>query len=181
MYPDVHDAEQHAAADTQQRRCACCRVPLSVHVGRRDTWEARCPLRMQMLAHSVTERGNCLRGLLGLLVSASTLGTPEVVCAQQTKSPHHIGILLNAYQPGQRDPQAFREGLQDAGYVEGRDIVFEWRTASGDYRRLPELAGDLVQRSVEVIVVDSTPAARAAMHAPDSVQAAIQQGPRPRL
>ena len=49
-----------------------------------------------------------------------------------------------------------REGLRDAGYVEGRDVVIVWRSANGDYARIPELAADLVQRKVDVIVVETT-------------------------
>jgi putative ABC transport system substrate-binding protein len=61
--------------------------------------------------------------------------------------------------------QAFRQGLLDAGYAEGRDVMIEWRDANGDYDRLPQLAVDLVQGKVDVIVVTSTPAAQAAKRA----------------
>jgi putative ABC transport system substrate-binding protein len=61
--------------------------------------------------------------------------------------------------------EAFRQGLRDAGYAEGRDLVFEWRTADGDYRRVPSLAKDLVQRKVDVIVADAHP-----LRAPQSKQ-----------
>jgi putative ABC transport system substrate-binding protein len=65
--------------------------------------------------------------------------------------------------------QAFREGLRDAGYVEGRDVVVELRYANGDYDRVPQLAADLVQSKVDVIVVDSTPATRGAMRATSTI------------
>jgi putative ABC transport system substrate-binding protein len=52
--------------------------------------------------------------------------------------------------------------LLDAGYFEGRDVVIEWRNANGDYNQLPQLAADLVQRKVELIVADGTVATRAA-------------------
>ena len=57
------------------------------------------------------------------------------------------------------DP-AFRQGLVDAGYAEGHDVVIEWRSANGDNARVPELAADLVHRNVELIVVESTVAAQ---------------------
>jgi putative ABC transport system substrate-binding protein len=60
-----------------------------------------------------------------------------------------------------KEAHEFREGLRDVGYVEGRDVVIEWRSAGGDYDRVTELAADLVQRQVEVIVVENTAAARA--------------------
>jgi putative ABC transport system substrate-binding protein len=55
----------------------------------------------------------------------------------------------------------FRQGMQEAGYVEGRDVVIEWRSANGDYARIPELIADLVEHNVDVIVVETTLAAKA--------------------
>jgi putative ABC transport system substrate-binding protein len=85
--------------------------------------------------------------------------------AQQPASPRHIGVLLALFSQESKEAQAFRQGLRDAGYAEGRDLVIEWRTANGDYNRVPELAADLVQRKVDVIVVDTTVATRAAKRA----------------
>jgi putative ABC transport system substrate-binding protein len=65
--------------------------------------------------------------------------------------------------------QAFREGLRDAGYVEGRDIVIEWRSANGDYDRIPELAAELVRSKVDVFVANGTVATRAATHATSTI------------
>ena len=57
----------------------------------------------------------------------------------------------------------FHEGLNGAGFVEGRNIAIEYRWAEGDYRRLPALAGDLVNRKVTVIAaISGTPSALAA-------------------
>jgi putative ABC transport system substrate-binding protein len=60
---------------------------------------------------------------------------------------------------------AFRAGLRDLGYVEGRNIVIEFRFAQGQYDRLPELAAELVRLKVDVIVTHSAPGALAAKHA----------------
>ena len=61
--------------------------------------------------------------------------------------------------------EAFRAGLQDLGYVEGRNIVIEYRFAGGQYDRLPELAAELVRLNVDVIVTHSAPGALAAKQA----------------
>jgi putative ABC transport system substrate-binding protein len=59
--------------------------------------------------------------------------------------------------------------MRDAGYVEGRDIVIEWRSANGSYDQVPRLAGDLVSSKVDVIVVETTVAARALQAATSTV------------
>jgi putative tryptophan/tyrosine transport system substrate-binding protein len=94
---------------------------------------------------------------------ASAADTP------QPASPRHIGVLLVAWSPESKMVQAFREGLRDAGYVEGRDVVVELRNANGDYDRVPLLAADLVQSKVDVILADSTPATRGAMRATSTI------------
>ena len=106
--------------------------------------------------------------LLGTL-TGGVLAAPLAAGAQQARSSRHIGVLLNAFSPEEQAPQAFRQGLRDAGYAEGGDVVIEWRAAYGDRSRLPELAADLVQRKVDVIVVDSTPCAQAAKNATSTI------------
>jgi putative ABC transport system substrate-binding protein len=61
--------------------------------------------------------------------------------------------------------KAFRLGLRDLGYAEGRDLVIERRSANGSYELLPQLAAELVRTNVRAIVVDGTPATQAAKHA----------------
>ena len=88
---------------------------------------------------------------------------------QQPASPRRIGVLLVVFSPESKEAQAFRRGLRDAGYAEGRDLVIEWRSANGDYDRVPELVAALVQSKVDVIVMDSTVATRAAKRATSTV------------
>jgi len=96
--------------------------------------------------------------------------------AQQSPSLRHIGVvlvnlsLLVGQSPEGKEVEKFREGLLDAGYVEGRDVVIEWRSANGDYARVGELVADLVQRKVDVIVVETTPAALAAKRATSTIR-----------
>jgi putative ABC transport system substrate-binding protein len=60
---------------------------------------------------------------------------------------------------------AFRAGLRDLGYIEGKNLMIEFRWAEGKYDRLPELAAELVRLNVELIVTHSTPGSRAAKQA----------------
>jgi putative ABC transport system substrate-binding protein len=96
-------------------------------------------------------------------------GLARVADAQQPASPRRIGVLLVVSSPESKEAQAFREGLRDAGYTEGRDLMIEWRSASGDYTRVPELAADLVQDKVDAIVVDTTVATQAVKRATSSI------------
>ena len=107
--------------------------------------------------------------LVGLALSLGDFCLPGESDAQQPEAPRRIGVLLGGVSPEGKEAQAFRQGLLDAGYAEGRDVVIEWRTASGDYARLPELAADLVQRKVDVIVVQSTLAAQAVKRATSTI------------
>ncbi|MGH8864716.1 MAG: ABC transporter substrate-binding protein [Burkholderiales bacterium] len=74
-----------------------------------------------------------------------------------------------AFSPESKEALEFRHALRDAGYAEGRDISIEWRSANGNYDRLPELAADLVQRELDVIVVDSTAGAQALTRATSTI------------
>jgi ABC-type uncharacterized transport system substrate-binding protein len=60
-----------------------------------------------------------------------------------------VGFLANVRSPG---TVAFQKGLQELGYVEGQNIIVEWRLAEGRLDRLPELAADLVRLKVDVIL-----------------------------
>ena len=68
---------------------------------------------------------------------------------------------------------AFRAGLRDLGYVEGKDIVIEFRWAEGRYDRLPALAAELVRLNVDVIVTHAVPGALAAKQATSTIPIVI--------
>jgi putative ABC transport system substrate-binding protein len=86
---------------------------------------------------------------------------PLAARAQQPAMP--VVGFVNSASPGGYPPlSAFVKGLGEAGFVEGRDVVIEYRWGEGHYERLPALIADLVQRKVSVIAATSTPAAVAA-------------------
>jgi putative ABC transport system substrate-binding protein len=97
------------------------------------------------------------------------LGVPGPADAQQPASPRRIGVLLVGTPPESMQVRGFIQGLKDAGYIEGRDVVIEWRSAKGNYDRLSELAADLVNSKVDVIVVEHTLAVLALKRATSTI------------
>jgi putative ABC transport system substrate-binding protein len=93
---------------------------------------------------------------------AGAAAWPLVVRAQQSPPPV-IGFLVAA-RPETYAPivAAVRQGLSEAGYVEGRNLAIEYRWGEDDYDRLPALAADLVRRQVAVIIAFGPPPAKAA-------------------
>ena len=95
-------------------------------------------------------------GTLGLLAG------PLIAEAQSPGKVPRIGVL----SPGGLDrADAFRQGLRELGYVEGRNILIEYRTADGHLERLPRLAVELARLKVDLIFAGATPGARAAQQA----------------
>lgn len=88
--------------------------------------------------------------------------------AQQADQVRRIGFL-SMPTPVLANVEAFRQGLREEGYVEGRNLLIEWRSADGKTERLPGLATELVRLKVEVIVTQATEAAPAAKNATASI------------
>jgi putative tryptophan/tyrosine transport system substrate-binding protein len=100
-----------------------------------------------------------------LLVSLA-LASVHLAGAQQPKKVPRIGYLTGATPDGQLDRiEAFRQGLRELGYVEGKNIVIEWRSAEGTLDRLPARAAELVRLKVDIIVTAGPPATRSAKEA----------------
>jgi len=106
------------------------------------------------------------RFLAGLIV--------VVLCAaaeaQQPKKVPRIGMLFAATPSANSERiAAFRQGLRERGYVEGKDILIEERFAEGNFDRLPALAADLVHLKVDVIVSATTPGTRSLKEATNAI------------
>jgi len=71
---------------------------------------------------------------------------PLAARAQQKAMPRRIGVLLVGLSPDSKEAQQFRRGLRQAGYSDETDVLIEWRSAEGNYDRVPELIGDLIQK-----------------------------------
>jgi putative ABC transport system substrate-binding protein len=98
---------------------------------------------------------------------------PLAARAQQSERMRRIGILVVS---GLEPLGPFREALGDLGYVEGKNIQIEVRSAEGQDARLPELATELVRSRVDVIVAVQTPAAHAAKNATRDIPIVVMAG-----
>jgi len=112
-----------------------------------------------------------MKKLFRLFLIIALLGAGAIAEAQQTKKIPRIG-----YVSGSGDPntpisldKAFQQGLQDLGYIEGKNILVEYRYAEGNLDRLPGLVAELVQLKVDVLVVSNLPAIRAAKEATKTI------------
>jgi len=112
------------------------------------------------------------RRKLLLALGLGTLSAALPSLAQQSAKVWRIGFLTTRSRPASLDADYFGalpRGLRELGYVEGKNIVIEWRFADGNIERLPALLADLARLKVDVIVAGGAPAARAAQQATGTI------------
>ncbi|HEU4340534.1 MAG TPA: ABC transporter substrate-binding protein [Candidatus Binatia bacterium] len=118
--------------------------------------------------------------ILYLALSSLLLALSSLVEAQQPTKIPRIGYLT-ASTPSSMSArvEAFRQGMRELGYVEGKNIVIEWRFAEGKLDRLPALAAELVRLKVDVIVTSAPPATRPAKEATSTIPIVMAQDSDP--
>src|SRR6266568_6741151 len=99
------------------------------------------------------------------MLTGGIVVAPLAAEAQQAAKVARVGYLAFNRAASPHLTEAFRQGLRDLGYVEGRNVVIEYRDAEGKPERHPALAAELVGLKVDVIVAASTLAAVAAKQA----------------
>src|SRR5262249_19674351 len=113
---------------------------------------------------------NMKRKITVLTLSALLLALCLSAEAQQPTKIPRIGFLGVTSPSVVADrTEGFRRGLREVGYVEGKNIIIEWRYADDKVDRLPALADELVRLNVDVIVTQGTPAAVAAQNATKTI------------
>ena len=120
------------------------------------------------------------RRKLVIALGAGALSWAGAVCAQAPAKVRRIGFLSASSPPDTALwHQAFRLGLRDLGWIDGKNISFEYRYAEGRSDRLPDLAADLVRLKVDVIVATAPPDALAAHEATKAIPIVMAAGGDP--
>jgi putative tryptophan/tyrosine transport system substrate-binding protein len=114
--------------------------------------------------------------LIGLVFALSFVLAPPATDAQEHKAGkvHRIAFLGSTSPSGYANQmKAFRGGLRELGYVEGQNLVIDFRWAEGKYGRLPELAAELVRLKLDVLVTHGVPGTLAAKRATTTIPIVI--------
>ena len=112
--------------------------------------------------------------------TAATLLSPAISRAQQAARAPRIGFLASSSAERSAGRlAAFRQGLREVGYQDGRSIFVEQRYADGNFDILPRLAAELIGLNVDIVVTEGTPAAEAAKKATASIPVVFGNGGDP--
>ena len=103
------------------------------------------------------------------MITLALAGLFSALAAEAQQKIARIGYLAADLVANTQRLDAFRQGLRDLGYVEGQNILIEYRSAEGNLARLPALAAELVRLKVDILVSDSTPPSLAAKHATKTI------------
>jgi ABC-type uncharacterized transport system substrate-binding protein len=104
------------------------------------------------------------------LVGFSAVAWPIDAWAQQTSKVWRVGMLETTSETlNAPNVNAFRRGLRELGYVEGQNLIIEYRSGEGRIERFPDLAVELVRLKVDVLVTRGTPASLAAKNATTTI------------
>src|SRR5688500_988916 len=115
-----------------------------------------------------------------ILVAVIVLAVAVVAEAQQPTKVYRLGLLsARSSSSESRRTEAFRQGLRELGYVEGKNIVIDYRYAEGMSERLPDLAAELVRLKVDVILAFGVPPTRAAKEVTTTVPIVMAGGSDP--
>ena len=121
-----------------------------------------------------------IRTISVCLLIAALLLTVSIAEAQQAKKSARIGFLSGT-SPSTATGRlnAFRQGLGELGYVEGKNIIIEYRWSEGKRERLPDLAAELVRLKVDIIVTGGPQTTRPAKQATSTIPIVMAQDPDP--
>ena len=109
-------------------------------------------------------------GVLSIMLVAGLFAVAVIADAQQAKKVPRIGYLgATSLSTNPARIEAYRQGLRELAYIEGKNIAVEWRYAEGKLDRLPALASELVRLNVDVIVTAGPPVTRAAKQATSTI------------
>jgi putative ABC transport system substrate-binding protein len=114
-------------------------------------------------------------GLSSILIAVALVASAVIAEAQQAKIPRIGFLVASAASANSARVEAFRQGLRELGYVEGKNIVIESRYAEGKIDRLPALAADLVRLKVDVILSAGPAVTRPASEATKTIPIVMAQ------
>src|SRR5215510_14514363 len=123
------------------------------------------------MLNKLTNEAQMKKAAVSILIAVILLTVAVVTEAQQAKKVHRIGYVTETGDFSSPSPnfEAFRQGLRELGYVEGKNIVIEFRSAEGKPDRVPSLVAELVQLKVDVLVSQATGGILAAKQATQTI------------